>query len=391
MFVDVDDFKQLNDTYGYAVGDDALRAIAARLREVLGDSWQIARFGGDEFVAVGQTDVPLDDLRHVHVALEGRTSGARLDLSVSIGATSLPAADADAETLFREAGAALRLAKTTGKNRIVEMTPLLRAREAERLALGATVSAAIEQEEIVAFGQAITDLHTGLPVGVELLARWPHPDGSIVMPTDFVPVIEEQGRGPHLGDLMMRYAVDFVADLRANGLDLYATVNLSARHLFHRNLPVEVAALVEAADIPAESLVLEITESQYLPQSTTWRETAAELRAVGVGLAIDDFGTGYSSMDQLLSMPFSHLKVDRIITSSHMRPGATDLAAAIAAMAAGGGMTAIAEGIETETECDQMVAAGYRYGQGFLFGKPKPLAELRETLLSSHPSSDRVR
>jgi len=382
MILDIDDFEKLNDTYGYPTGDTVLKTVAQTLCETLPAEWQVARLGGDEFVAVGSIAPELHGMRDVCVRLPGLGSGSELTVAVSIGTTALPAAEAGADDLFREANAALRIAKSTGKHRVVEMTARLRAQESQRLALGAATSAALETREIVAYAQAITDLHTGLPVGAELLARWPQDDGSIVMPDDFIPVIEQQGRGPQLGDLMMRYAVDLVSAARLAGGDQYATVNLSARHLFHRNLPTEVDALVRSAGIPAERLVLEITESQHLPQSSIWRTTAEELREIGVGLAIDDFGTGYSSMEQLLSMPFSHLKVDRIITSSQRRPGVSELAAAIAAMAHGGGMTAIAEGIETEVECDQMIAAGYRYGQGFLFGKPQPLDELLDEFTS---------
>ena len=383
-FIDIDDFKQLNDTYGYAVGDTALRLVADRLRDELPAGWSAARFGGDEFVAVGPVPGELDDLTQITVPLPSHAPGSEVDITLSIGVTTLPAAEAYPAALFREAGASLRAAKATGKNHVVAMTPHLRRREADRVALGAEVASALEAHHIVAYGQAVTDLRTGRPVGLELLARWPQADGSMVMPNDFVPIIEEQGRGPQLGELMMRYAVDFLGELRAEGVtDVYATVNISARHLFHRSLARTVAATLEGRGVPPHQLVLEVTESQHLPRSSVWRTTAEQLRTIGVGLAIDDFGTGYSSMEQLLSMPFTHLKVDRIVTQSFARPGAGDLAAAIAAMAHGGDMTAIAEGIETEQEHRQMLDAGYLYGQGYLFGRPVPLAELAVAFTAS--------
>ena len=390
VFLDVDDFKQLNDTYGYAAGDAALRTIASRFVETVPDSWSVARFGGDEFVAVGPEGADLDTMSSVLVPLPNRGPGAEIDLSLSVGRTMIPAASASSEVLFREAGTALRAAKAAGKNQVVTMSARLRAREAERLELANAVGYAIEQRQIVPYGQAINDLRTGRAVGVELLARWPRADGSMVMPNDFVPVIEEQGRGPQLGDLMVEYAVDFLADLRERGrTDVYASVNISARHLFHRSLAGMTARELERRRVPPHQLVLEITETQYLPQSSVWRQTAEQVRQLGVGLAIDDFGTGYSSMSQLLSMPFTHLKVDRIITSSQARPGTSDLAAGIAAMAHGGDMTAIAEGIETPAERDQMIACGYLYGQGFYYGRPRPLDELMATF--TEPVDDPAR
>jgi len=386
-FLDVDDFKQLNDTYGYDTGDQALHQIAAKLRAVLPADWTCARFGGDEFVAVGPQHFDLSDLSDVDVPLPESFGGTVLTLQLSIGATRLPSATATASDLFREAGAALRRAKQAGKHTTVTMTSELRAIEAERTALGASVSNALEEGKIVAYSQAITDLRTGDSIGMELLARWPQPDGTMVMPNDFVPIIEEQGRGPQLGLVMIDHAIEVLSALKDKDDGCFVTVNLSARHLFHRTLPHEVRDKLAAANLSPSKLVLEITESQHLPQSTIWQATAEHLRELGVGLAIDDFGTGYSSMEQMLSMPFSHLKVDRIVTSAFARPGASDLAAAIVAMARGAGMVTIAEGIETEEERDQMLSAGYIYGQGYLYSRPQPVADFLIALSSREHGS----
>ncbi len=233
--------------------------------------------------------------------------------------------------------------------------------------------AALENREIVPWAQPIVDLATRRTVGFELLARWPQADGTMVMPNDFVPVVEAQGRGPALGLLMIDHAVEALAGYALRHRSVFVSVNLSARHLFDRRLPAEVQARLTAADVPGGGLVAEITESQYLSDSTVWAETAQGLRSIGVGLAIDDFGTGYSSMEQLLSMPFSHLKVDRVMTQSLVRSGAKELAAGIASLAAGSGMNAIAEEIETEDECAAMTRAGFHFGQGYLFARPQPL------------------
>ncbi len=380
MFFDVDDFKQLNDTYGYDTGDQALITIASHLRDHLPESWLLARFGGDEFVGVGTTPAELGSLFDIEIPLPDDFGGTSQAQPLSIGATVLPGSTAEPSVLFREAGAAVRKAKQTGKHAAVVMDPTMREAESARTVLGSRLSSALEDAEIIAYGQTVNDLRTGRIVGVELLARWPQSDGSMVMPNDFVPLIEEQGRGPQLGRLMIRNAIDLLSECRQHWFDVFVSVNLSARHLFHRRLPHEIGRDLSDCGISPKNLVLEITESQHLPSSNIWQTTATQLRRLGVGLAIDDFGTGYSSMEQLLSMPFSHLKLDRIITSSLDRPGTLDLAAAIGAMAQGAGMHAIAEGIETEEERKQMLNAGYIYGQGYHFSRPMPLDQIIDSL-----------
>jgi diguanylate cyclase (GGDEF)-like protein len=397
LFADLDDFKQLNDTYGYEFGDTALRHVAGHLRSRLPGEWTIARFGGDEFVAIGLDPPVLKGILDLTLPLPTDRGGIEVTHRLSIGMTSRPAADADAAVLFREAGGALRRAKSLGKHRVVEMTDELRVGDDARARLGSRLSGALQRGEIEPWGQPIVDLRTGLPIGVEVLARWPQADGSMVMPSDFVPLIEDQGLGPQLGMVMLAHGIDLLAAFAEEGRSVFVTVNISARHLFHRRLPNEIHDLLRDRGVPPGRLVLEITESQHLPSSPVWKETAGRLRVLGVGLAIDDFGTGYSSMEQLLSMPFTHLKVDRLVTRSIDRPGAHDLAAAMAAMAHGAGMMPIAEGIETESERRAMVAAGYIHGQGFLFAVPRPLEEVRALVCgpagsvahpAAHPTAD---
>ena len=374
-FFDVDDFKQVNDNYGYEVGDEALRVVANYLVDELPPDWTVARFGGDEFVAVGATSVDLAHIVEVHVSLSAH-GGLVLSQPLSVGLTRLPAANATADDLFQEGAAALRVAKRLGKHQVVEMNEELRSAERATTRLASRAGAALEGREIVPWAQPIVELHNGRIVGLELLARWPQEDGSIVMPDQFVPVIEDQGRGPELGLLMIDHAINALAGPELHASSIYISVNISAKHLFHRRLPFEIRDMLVEKGVAPERLVIEITESQYLPSSPIWRETARQLRGLGLGLAIDDFGTGYSSMEQLLSMPFSHLKVDRVITQAVDRPGAADLAAAIAGMANGSDMVTIAEGIETEVERSNMRSAGYAYGQGYLFARPAPLPDM---------------
>ncbi len=375
-FVDVDDFKQLNDNYGYLIGDIALRAVGETLLERFPPGWVVCRFGGDEFVGVGDTgDFDPRSLIEARISIEPH-EGLVLSQPLSVGMTSIPAARASADRLFREAAAALRQAKRLGKHQAVQMTDTLRVAESDNVRLGSRAEAALENREIVPWAQPIVNLRTGQPAGMELLARWPQADGSMIMPSQFVPVIEDQGRGPALGLLMIGHAVSALSEPPLRHTSAFVSVNLSAQHLFHRRLPEEIRDLLHQTGVRPERLIVEITESQHLRPSPIWRETAAALNHLGVGLAIDDFGKGYSSLDQLLSMPFSHLKVDKLITHAINRPGASDLAAAIVAVAHGVEMSTVAEGIETEEQRDAMAAAGCTYGQGYLFARPAPLAEV---------------
>jgi len=385
-FIDVDDFKHLNDNHGYAAGDEVLRAIGTAIRNHLPPSWTVARFGGDEFVAVGPGKADLNALIDVSLLIPAQQP-IEIAQSLSIGTTSLPAADLSAERLFREAGSALRHAKRLGKHQVLEYTEQLRMAERSRLTHAGLVEAALDAGEIRPWAQLIVDLDTGHPVGMELLARWQQPDGTVVPPDEFIPVIEEQGRGPILGLQMITHAIETLADPEVAANGAFVSINLSARHLYHRRLPAEVLGLLSAHHVPPGRLVLEITESQQLPSSPIWRETAERLRNLGIGLAMDDLGAGYSSVEQLLAVPFSHLKVDRVLTQALDRPGTAQLAAGFRAMADGAGMLVIAEGVETREQVDAMRHAGFEWGQGFFFHRPEPLPDATAHMLAAQGAS----
>ncbi len=381
-FIDIDDFKHLNDNHGYSVGDAALQAVGQLLREKMPSGWTVARFGGDEFVAIGPEAFDFDHLIEASIHLPEHAD-LEIAQSLSVGLTSLPAGGPNVESdLFREAAAALRFAKRLGKHQVMVMSDELRALEDSKVKLGGRAGAALEAGEIVPWAQTVVDLETNETVGLELLARWEQADGSLIMPGTFIPVIEDQGRGPTLGLVMITNAIEALASPQLRNRQTFIAVNVSARHLYHRRLPAEILALLGRHNVAPERLVLEITESQHLPSSPIWQETAHQLRTLGIGLAMDDFGTGYSSMEQLLEVPFTHVKVDRVITQALDRPGTAELASAIAAMAGGSGMVTVVEGIETVEQLTAMRAAGYRFGQGFLFHRPEPLADVMNALSS---------
>ena len=388
-FLDIDDFKHMNDNHGYAAGDAALQAVGRLLREHVPASWTVARFGGDEFVAVGSEPADFQGLINADLRLAGHAD-LEIAQSLSVGVTSLPADRPNLSSdLFREAAAALRFAKRLGKHQVMEMSDELRSLEDSKVQLGGRAGAALEAGEIVPWAQTIVELRSGEPLGIELLARWMQPDGTMIMPDTFIPVIEDQGRGPTLGLVMITHAIEALAHPMLRTRSTFVTVNISARHLYHRRLPAEILTLLGRHNVAPERLVLEITESQHLPSSPIWQETALQLRTLGIGLAMDDFGTGYSSMEQLLEVPFTHVKLDRLITQALDRPGAAELASAIAAMADGSGMTSIAEGIETDEQVRAMCHAGYHLGQGYHFHRPAPLAQVMD-LVCGAPGPNRA-
>ncbi|MEM9521392.1 MAG: bifunctional diguanylate cyclase/phosphodiesterase [Actinomycetota bacterium] len=383
-FIDIDDFKYLNDNHGYALGDAVLRAVGRDLVQKLPDTWTVARFGGDEYVAVGPTRADFSRVIESQLNIDGREA-FQIAQSLTVGLTALPSVDLEAGALFREAGAALRHAKQLGKHQVIEVTPHLRAADASRNELGSQAGAALDAGEITPWAQLIIDLDTGRPAGLELLARWQRADGTMISPAEFIPVIEEQGRGPALGMQMITHAIDALSAPAVRREGLFVSVNVSARHLYHRRLPDEITDLLVLRGVDANRLILEITESEHLPSSPIWRETADRLRVAGIGLAMDDLGTGYSTVEKLLDVPFSHVKIDRVLTQALHRPGTAQLAAAFATMAAGASMSAVVEGIETDEQVGAMRAAGYHLGQGFLFHRPEPLQTAVDHALMMEP------
>jgi len=378
-FIDLDDFKRINDLYGYATGDAAIIASAEAIRAVLPRSdWHLSRFAGDEFVAVGSRPLNPDEVKDLltfDLLLASPLGTEEHQQSLTIGTTELPAREADADRMFREASDALRSAKQSGKQRLVATTNELRNSVQLRSDLAIELREALAADDIVPFAQTINDLRTGAPVGMELLARWTRKSGEIIAPDVFIPIIESTGLGAELGRQMVHHAINSLAEITAAGDDkTYVTLNLSAHSLYQRTLPEELQMLLADTNFAPQRLVLEITESQELNEnSPVWTATARRLREQGVSLAIDDFGTGYSSISQLIKLPFTHLKVDRTLTLESSVEMAKDLCAYLAAFADKNDLTSIVEGIETEAERDFMLHCGYETGQGYLFHRPEPL------------------
>jgi len=376
VIADVDNFKAINTHLGHHGGDAALQALAEELQSRL-PGWYLARLGGDEFVAINRRGLhPSEEgmLTTVDLGKFGPSGGRQL-LSLSIGASSIRP-DGTPDQLLTEASAALRQAKTLGKRRVVIADDEIRFEEEARQRLAARAHAALQDQEIVSWGQPIFDLPSGRAVGVELLARWPQPDGRIERPDDFVPVIEAQGLGLLLGEQMVLSAVELLRSFdRIGDHTSFVSVNLSALVLLEPDLATMIADQLKRANVKPHRLIIEMTESQRLPETIHAHEAFAHLRTVGVGVASDDLGAGWSSLNQMIKTAFTHVKIDRTLMAIN-RTGTDDLLSALCRVALGAGQIPIAEGIETDDDLDRARRAGIELGQGYLLARPAPLGAL---------------
>ena len=397
-FIDLDDFKLVNDSLGHGAGDEMLRAVADRLRACLRSGDTPARMGGDEF-AVLLEDAPdlqavvevaeriLDSL-HDPIVVEGREVYARA--SIGIATRTGPATTTD--ELLRNADLAMYAAKANGKGCIELFEPSMHHTAVDRMAIRADLERAIDQGAIDVAYQPIVELASGEVIGFEALARWEHPERGVVSPAEFVPIAEDSGLMIPLGQGVLERACQQLGQWTAGNpsASWMVSVNLSARQLLSPDLVAGVQSALDAAGLPPSALVLEITESVLLTDSERVLRRLHRLKDLGVQIAIDDFGTGYSSLSYLQRVPFDLLKIDRAFVAAlrHEDPQAT-LVRTIMDLSRTLGRTAVAEGIEEQAELDGLLALGCELGQGRLFGAAVPALELEQRLrlLAPGPAS----
>ncbi|HEX9472637.1 MAG TPA: EAL domain-containing protein [Steroidobacteraceae bacterium] len=389
MFLDLDNFKTINDSLGHDTGDRLLQAVAQRLIKTTRSTDTVARLGGDEFAILLEGIVAMQEVERMAASLieeldQPFSLGANeVRVSASIGvAFSTPSAGAEA--LLTEADIAMYHAKAAGKNRYLIFQPQMQESRHERLRLESDISRALAEHELFLEYQPIVDLGTRSLLGVEALVRWRHPDLGILMPGQFIHIAEECGQIVKLGRWVLMQACQALRSWRgtvAGGAGLRVAVNISSRHLQHGDLVQDVARALEASGLEPGNLVIELTESTIMHNTDANLERLRQLKALGVRLAIDDFGTGYSSLSYLHRFPIDILKIDRSFVSRLTNTdNGPELARAVITLGETLGLDTVAEGIELEPQVPALLALGCVAGQGYLFAKAGSLEQLSKSI-----------
>ena len=393
VLLDLDGFKAVNDSLGHPQGDALLRQVAERLTTCLREGDTIARLGGDEFAILlpgckHRELVEVQERVLARVARPFDLAGGVARIGVSIGAVLYPEHARAVEALLANADIALYEAKNQGRNRAVTF------RAAYGHAVRATQVVEAELHEALAAGalclhyQPIVDLASERVHGVEALLRWRHPERGLLSPAAFLPVAEAKGLMSTIGARALDMALAQMRAWRDEGLDLgYVAVNLAAQQLARPDLVAAVEANLARHGVAPERLVLELTERCVMDRGGEQvSEHLAGLRRLGVRLALDDFGTGHASLTHAKSLPIGTIKIDRGFTAD-LETDATDAAVvgAILSLAKGLGVDVVAEGIEQRAQADLLRRAGCAFGQGYLYGKPVPAAEIRDLVRDRHP------
>ncbi|MDG2263023.1 MAG: EAL domain-containing protein [Actinomycetota bacterium] len=379
-FVDIDRFKPVNDLFGHEAGDELLVAVAQRLTNSLREGDLVGRFGGDEFVIVAAAD-GLGDALQMAERLEDRIaepftlSCGSVQIYASIGVVTANA-DSTVESLLTDADAAMYSVKN-GRRGTPQNT---RRSVTDRRALAEALNRAFELDEFVVHYQPIVDLRDKRTIGHEALVRWQHPEQGLLMPAEFLDVIEELGHEAALGGVVLSKALrDLAAFDETTGLATHMNVNAAAAQLIDPNFPAAVGSMLMNAGIAPERLTIEVSERTILERSTQGPSTSVmaglqALKNLGVKIAADDFGTGYSSLTHLVSYPIDSLKIDRsfvsgLLTDDHRRT----IVASLISLSHGMDLVVVAEGVENQAQSRILGELGCDVAQGFMYGKPMSL------------------
>jgi diguanylate cyclase (GGDEF)-like protein/PAS domain S-box-containing protein len=387
MHIGVDRFKVVNETLGHFFGDSLLKAAAERIKGCTDETYTIARVGGDEFTilipdatrlhAVSATAGKI--LSEMSLAFPGTTQD--VFVSASIGLSLFPDDSKSADELAKHADAAMYSAKKLGRNNYQFFTHALNEEAHERMVLEAGLRQALQRDELYLVYQPKIDLESREVIGAEALIRWNHPKLGLVAPARFIPVAEESGMVGEIGEWVLRTACAQIRAWQDMNLFPQIAVNVSARQFHQYDLSRLISAVIREAQIPPESLEIELTESAVMHDAEASVVTLERVKQLGVRIAIDDFGTGYSSLSYLKRLPLDLLKIDRSFVRD-ISSDANDAAIvrAIITLARGLGMKVTAEGVEDEAQLEFLTSYGCEYAQGYLFGQPMSADEFAERL-----------
>jgi diguanylate cyclase (GGDEF)-like protein/PAS domain S-box-containing protein len=389
LFVDLDQFKSVNDVNGHLIGDDLLVEVANRLRTAVRPSDTLARFGGDEFVIVCEDADVIEAqciAERLSLALKEpvEIAGSQYHVSASIGIATSPPLEADANTLLRCADIAMYDAKSRGRARSRVFDASLATESKDRLELTNDLGDALRRDALEVHYQPVIELATGRLVGLEALTRWHHPLRGWIPPTIFVPLAEESGLIADFDRWVLNQACRDGEKLRASGLlspDALLSVNISARNVADLGLVDTVREAAKSSAFPLEALELEVTETAIMAEVPTIRLVLNGIRELGVGIALDDFGTGYPSLTFVRQLPVTTIKIDRSFTR-HVATDPQDLAIAssVIEIARAVGLRTIAEGVEAPEQVSVLHRLGCDAGQGYLWSSALPIGQLEARL-----------
>jgi len=385
LLVDVDDLTTINDTHGHVGGDIVLRAIADRLTERLRAADTVGRFGGDRFlvVAEGLADGGAHGVEAVIERVHGAfarpipTRHGLVTVTGSVGVAVARQPNVDAEDLIRDADVALRRAKSLGRGHAEVFDAALAEEVKHRLELAAQLRGALQRGELRVVFQPLVSMADGTVMGCEALLRWNHPDRGLLAPGAFLRIAEDDGLIVPIGAWVLEESCRQLAAWRAQGRDLWVSVNVSARQLGQVDFVAVVERALRETGVPASAICLEVTETAVLRRPDVAREALLALRRLGIRVALDDFGLGYSSLTHLKALPVDVVKVDRsfvadLVDSTQDRA----VVEAVLTLATRMGLTVIAEGVETVGQDELLREMGCPVVQGYLYGRPVPAAEV---------------
>ncbi|MEK7423772.1 MAG: EAL domain-containing protein [Actinomycetota bacterium] len=380
LFVDLDHFKLVNDTFGHHAGDQLIQQFADRLRNGVRAGDLIGRFGGDEFIVACRLRTAGDD---ASIAAERilasmrqpfEVPGRQIVTSASIGLAISELDDTDPDGLIQAADTALFEAKRLGRGRVQAFTPELRRRVVERVVIESELRTALVEEQLRLHYQPQVDLHSGRVVGVEALVRWQHPERGLLAPADFIAVAEESGLIGPIGHWVLQEACRQMDEWRcaSSWAPPLMTVNVSPLELDASSFVDEVRTVLARTGLDPRALCLELTESAVMTP-TAALDTLADLRDLGCYIGIDDFGTGYSSLARLRDLPVEVLKIDRsFVDGLGTDPNDSAIVSSIMSLALTMGLHVIAEGVEEPRQAEALTRLGCQFAQGYLFARPMP-------------------
>ncbi|MGL5986190.1 MAG: putative bifunctional diguanylate cyclase/phosphodiesterase, partial [Burkholderiales bacterium] len=384
LFLDLDHFKNVNDTLGHSVGDQLLRYVAQQMADQLRQCDTIARLGGDEFVVLLEQDVTPESLQVVVNKLLGlfveplQIAERSFYITASIGISRYPQDAQDADNLLKQADLAMYDAKRKGRNMAQHYQVALSADLLDRMSLENELRKAVRNNQLLLHYQPQFELDGEHLAGVEALVRWQHPELGMIPPSRFIPLAEEMGLISEIGDWVMQQACAQVAAWREQGFNVpRMAVNLSVQQIEHRDLASRVARLLNQYRLDAGQLELEVTESTLMGQHQHATQTLFDLEKLGVQLSIDDFGTGYSSLSYLKRLPVHRLKIDRSFVLDIGRdPNDEAIVRAVIALGNSMSLQLLAEGVERPEQADFLRREGCHLVQGYWYGKPLTADEI---------------